>query len=715
MFASRRLPNEVRLALAQRLVHWVVGPAWVAIFVSGVLIMATLARTEPTRLVPYAVATPLLAYTSYLARKQVWVRAAGWLCVTCFGAIAAGVLTNSVHAPVYGLGFILLGLVIPLFGIGWGIGAGVALLAIGAVWLLLERAGLALPYTFVSTTTRMVLNASFVAFTIALFAGIQSLIDEALRETERKRCEAEAAREAEAASELAFHAVFDQASAGMLLLTPDGTIAALNHRAALWLGAAEPALQGRRLDAVPVWTDAQRRLMVQAVAAAASGEGQRHELAVARELGVQFVYQVAISPFHAPSGALSHVIVEVVDVSEVVQTRMQLGQARRLEALGKLSGGIAHDFNNMLAAILAGAELLKTARQRGSATDGELAIEGIQMTVERASGLTKQLLAFGRQDRIASVDVEVGQLLRDVVRLLQRTIHRNIAIEVRAPAEPLYLRGDVAALENALLNLALNAQDAMPNGGTLALEGHEVFVDAALSGKLGYDIAVGPAVVIRVRDTGTGMTPEVRERVFEPFFTTKPIGKGTGLGLPAVHGTVRNHHGAIHVQTVLGEGSTFELYFPAQPAAAVPLRSGVPERATPRRLNARVLLAEDEGFLRDTWSSMLRASGCQVEAVVDGTALLEALSAGAVCDVIMTDLVMPGVSGARLVQLVQLARPGCPLLLVTGHSADDVSDAITGVSPTRVLRKPMSYAELMAALAELLAERERVSENAHSA
>jgi signal transduction histidine kinase/ActR/RegA family two-component response regulator len=464
-----------------------------------------------------------------------------------------------------------------------------------------------------------------------------------------------------------------------------------------------------------VWSDEQRRLMLQAVAAAASGESQRHELAVTRELGVQFVYQVAVSPFHAPSGALSHVIVEVVDVSEVIQTRVQLGQARRLEALGKLSGGIAHDFNNMLAAILAGAELLKTARQRGNVAAAELAIDGIQTTVERASSLTKQLLAFGRQDRIASVDIEVGQLLREVVRLLQRTIHKNIAIEVRAPEAPLYLRGDVAALDNALLNLALNAQDAMPNGGTLTLEAREVFVDAALSGKLGYDIDVGPAVVIRVSDTGTGMTPEVHDRMFEPFFTTKPVGRGTGLGLAAVHGTVRNHRGAIHVQTVLGQGSTFELYFPAQPAAAVPLRSGVPERPTPRRLSARVLLAEDEEFLRETWSSMLRASGCQVQAVVDGTALLEALAAGAVCDVIMTDLVMPGVSGVKLVQLVQAARPGCPLLLVTGHSADDVSQALTGVSASRVLRKPLSYGDLMAALAELLMERERISESAHSA
>jgi PAS domain S-box-containing protein len=715
MYVGRRLPLDVRIALAKRVVRWVVTPAWFGWLASTVAWFATVGLSQPRRLVALVLALPLLGVVTYLARKEAWIKAAAWLCLTGFLAIASGVLVNSVHAPINGLGFMLLGLVIALFGVGWGAAVAAALLGVGALWVGLDYAGLALPYTHPPAILRLLLYALFVGLTVAMLGGIQTLLDDALREAERKRREAEAARGAEAASELAFHAVFDQAGVGMLLLTPAGSIAQLNHRAALWLGANESTLKGRDLDAIPAWNEDQREVMLRAVQAAASGKTSRHELAVAREFGVQSVYQVSVSPFHAPDESLSHVILEIVDVSEVVQTRTELGQARRLEALGKLSGGIAHDFNNMLAAILAASELLRMARKRGDDEDSELALDGIQTTVERASSLTKQLLAFGRQDRIAAVDADIGKMLTEMARLLERTLHRNITLRVIVPEYPLYVRGDVAALDNAFLNLALNAQDAMPNGGTLTLEAHEEFVDAALSGRFGYDISVGPAVVIRVSDTGTGMTDTVRERLFEPFFTTKPVGKGTGLGLSAVHGTVRNHHGAVRVRSRIGEGSAFELYFPAVHSARVPLRSGIPERPTTARLNARVLLAEDEHFLRDAWSTMLQASGCQVQVVSDGTALLEELAAGARCDVIVTDLVMPGLSGVKLLQLLQDARPGCPLLLVTGHSADDVSAALMGSSPHRLLRKPISYADLSAALSELLEERARLSESAHSA
>jgi CheY-like chemotaxis protein len=197
------------------------------------------------------------------------------------------------------------------------------------------------------------------------------------------------------------------------------------------------------------------------------------------------------------------------------------------------------------------------------------------------------------------------------------------------------------------------------------------------------------------------MSDAVRERLFEPFFTTKPVGKGTGLGLAAVHGTVLNHRGTIKVNTVDGIGTTFELSFPATAPPAVAIRP-VEGRGGLTHLHARVLLADDESLVRDALTAMLEATGCEVLAVNNGEALIEALATGAQPDVIVTDLVMPGLSGTGLVHALEATRPGCPLLLITGYTGEDVSSALSGRSSHRLLRKPFGRTDLVKALQELL-------------
>jgi two-component system cell cycle sensor histidine kinase/response regulator CckA len=305
-------------------------------------------------------------------------------------------------------------------------------------------------------------------------------------------------------------------------------------------------------------------------------------------------------------------------------------------------------------------------------------------------------------------------LLVDTGRLFERTLQKNVLLKVEPWYEPALIRGDKPALENALLNLALNAQDAMPDGGTLSLSARVVQVDDACSARLNRAIAPGRAIVICLRDTGTGMSEGVRERLFEPFFTTKGPGRGTGLGLAAVYGTVRNHHGAIDVSSEDGHGSTFELYFPevSRSATTAPreLRAttaldsapALGPRAEALPFRARVLLADDEPLVRKTMVMMLTAAGCEVQAVDNGEALLLALTHGATPDMIVSDLMMPGLSGLNLVRTLQATRPGCPLLLITGYTGDDVSSALEQSHNHRLLRKPFSQTELMNALAELL-------------
>jgi signal transduction histidine kinase/ActR/RegA family two-component response regulator len=454
-------------------------------------------------------------------------------------------------------------------------------------------------------------------------------------------------------------------------------------------------LIGRPLSTAPLWDEPQRQLLAEAVTAGAAGQPSRHELTVSGSRGAQAVYQLSLSPLRAADGGADRVIVEIVDVSDLVRTRTMLAQARRLEALGKLSGGVAHDINNMLAAIQGSCDLLR-AHGGADARRVETSREIIQASVTRASALTKQLLAFGRQDRFESVDIDITGLVNDMGALFERTLTKNIVIQLVPSDAPLFIRGDRAALENALLNLALNAQDAMPVGGTLTLR-----TRAAIDVPAGFE--PGPAVLIRVSDTGTGMSESVRERMFEPFFTTKAMGKGTGLGLAAVHGTVRNHRGEIVVHSQEGIGTTFDLYFPARNAGRVrtPVAEARPEL---QHLSARVLMADDEPLVRDALIALLELAGCEVRAVESGEALIEALMAGASPDVIVSDLAMPGLSGKSLVQMLEKTCPGCPLLLITGFTGDDVSAALTGRSHHRLLRKPVSQADLLRALHELLPE-----------
>ncbi|HKP64150.1 MAG TPA: response regulator [Polyangiales bacterium] len=700
LFEGPPFEHAVRVAFAQRVIGWMLGPLWIVVTIAAISGLFTLEPGDRYRALPAMLLLLGLGVVTYMRRAQLWLQAAGALCVSVFVTIAATVVINSINAPIYqGGGLVLLALVFTLFGTRWALSTGASLFAAGLLSAFLAYEKVFTPLPVLPSVPRLVLYAAQLLIALLILAGIQRLLGEALSDARRKHREAEEARAAEGASERAFHAMFDQASIGMILLDKTGNIARLNQRAMHWLGASEELLIGRALDTAQLWNEAQRVLLTEVVATAGAGHASRHELTVTGSLGVQRVYQINLSPFHTTDGDLGRVIVEVVEVSDLVRTRTMLAQARRLESLGKLSGGVAHDINNMLAAIQGASDLLRSGRDVPGRI--ETSREIIQASVSRASALTKQLLAFGRQDRFESVDIDVNRLTSDMGQLFERTLHKNITIRVLTSDEPVHMRGDLAALENALLNLALNAQDAMPDGGTLSVITRGFELDQPFATDLNWELEPGLVAMIRVSDTGSGMSEAVRERMFEPFFTTKPAGKGSGLGLAAVHGTVRNHHGAIVVHTQEGFGSTFDLYFPA----ANTTQDQAPQaddRPSPPMLSARVLVADDEPLVREALVAILVVAGCEVQVVDSGEALIEALAGGATPDVIISDLMMPGLSGRKLVQTLEATRPGCPLLLITGFTGDDVSTALSGRNNHRLLRKPIGQFDLVKALQDLL-------------
>ena len=698
------LQLAVREALAERIVRLTMCPVGVAAVAVALILLYMQSLQEPTRFLPSLLLLLTLARVEWLRRQHKPLRAAATLAVMTFMAIATGVLLNGVHAPIYSCGFLLLSLVVPVFGSAWGLLSAAGLVALGACWMVFDIWGGGLGPLRPSADVRLMTYVIYVVLALIIHGGVEQLLGDALSVAEREQGKADAARKAGAESELALHAVLDQASVGLLLLSPTGAITRLNPPAARFLRQPEADLLGQGFEHMPQWNEAQQSLIAGAMAAASTGRSSQHELSIQTGSGQpDQVYQLQFSPFHHRDGSADGVIVEVTELTDLIATRAMLAQARRLEALGKLSGGVAHDINNMLAAILGASELVRAGHVRRNDQRIENGLELIDASVQRASALIKQLLAFGRQDRFDTAMVDVNALVRELGGLFAHMLHKSIQVKVVESEQPALVKGDFTALEHALLNLALNAQDAMPDGGTLRID---VIRRASMAedplGACG-DFKHEPIVAIRVSDTGTGMGEQVRERMFEPFFTTKPTGLGSGLGLAAVHGTLRNHGGAIEVWSEPGMGTEIELLIPALDSESCELEHL--ERETPalEPLHARVLLADDELSLRRTMTLMLKAEGCEVEAVPNGEALVQVLGQSPRPDVIITDLMMPGINGGRLLRLLSSTVPACPLILITGFSGEDVAGNLPTDTPHRLLRKPFTRAELMAAMRALLA------------
>jgi len=384
------------------------------------------------------------------------------------------------------------------------------------------------------------------------------------------------------------------------------------------------------------------------------------------------------------------------DIRERVRLQERLTQAEKLTAIGQLAGGVAHDFNNQLAGIAGFAELLvarlQDPRQRGWA-------EAILGSAQRAAELTRQLLAFARKGQSLRSPTDIDRTIAEVIGLLRRSLDQRIAIVHRPAGAACTVLGDPGQIHNALLNLAVNARDAMPEGGTLTFATR---IAEPPGGLAGQDATAGRQVEITVADTGQGMDEEVRRHLFEPFFTTKGPGKGTGLGLAAVYGVVRNHGGAIAVDSHPGRGTAFTILLPLHDGACAD-PAPAPEQPPVPAAGRSILVIDDEEVVRELTCEMLAELGCRCRHCADAESAIALLAAGEPVDLAVLDVVMPRLAGLDAFLALRAARPGLRVLLVSGHSLNGEVQAILDRGACGFLQKPFRATALARAVHDALA------------
>ncbi|MCX5744975.1 MAG: response regulator [Proteobacteria bacterium] len=401
----------------------------------------------------------------------------------------------------------------------------------------------------------------------------------------------------------------------------------------------------------------------------------------------------------------SHDVVHcyALDVTERLQLEEQLRQSQKMDAIGHLAGGIAHDFNNLLTVICAHTALL----QRVGPSAG---LDAIANAADRAADLVRQLLAFGRRQVLQARELDLNLTLGALFKLLARVVREDVEVRLELADEPVYTRADEGLVDQLLMNLIVNARDAMPDGGTLVLATSKVWLDDDEL-RAGLELPSGPYACVRVRDTGTGIAPEHLPRLFEPFFTTKEPGKGTGLGLATAFGIVKQHGGAIAVASEPGRGTTFAIYLPwvagraAEPPA--PVASVVTQ---PTGGAETILLVEDEEPVRRLVQYVLEANGYRVEPARSGAEALAMIATGIQFELVLTDMVMPGgVSGRDLAEQLRTTRPDAKIIFMSGYTGELELSA-----GAKFLQKPFSPALLLTCIRDLLDGSRALGALAHS-
>jgi signal transduction histidine kinase len=419
-----------------------------------------------------------------------------------------------------------------------------------------------------------------------------------------------------------------------------------------------------------------------------SGGDARQDL-VLRGPGGERVFDARVTPIYSYGARLTGYIVLLRDVTEHRHLEAQLRQAQKMEAVGKLAGGVAHDFNNLLTAIIGFAALALDEVPAGSPAHEW--VRQIQRSGEQAAALTRQLLAFGRRQILQPELLDVCDVVRQLEMMLRRLIGEDVTLIAELASGPHRVVADRAQLQQVLVNLAVNGRDAMPRGGVLMITtGRATVADPV---REGLDVAPGEYITLQVSDNGEGMDDQTVARIFEPFFTTKPFGKGTGLGLATVYGIVKQSGGDVRVRTRRGEGTQFFVLLPAAAAQGEPAVA-LDTLPVPRGTGS-VLVVEDEASVREFLEEVLRGAGWRVtSAATPAEALALAARPSLEMDLLLTDVVMPGMSGGDLAERLEVLRPGLRVLFVSGYPDEDVTSRGL-IAPGRdVLTKPFTPAEL---------------------
>jgi len=436
------------------------------------------------------------------------------------------------------------------------------------------------------------------------------------------------------------------------------------------------------------------------VTAATTGKYEAEGWRVRKD-GSKFWALVVIDAIRDDSGELvgfAKVTRDITERREAQQklqaTQEQLAASQKMEAIGQLSGGIAHDFNNLLMIVIGN---LETAQRQAlkAPENGTLhrALRNAMRGAQRAAGLTSRLLAFSRRQPLDAKPTDLNKFLSGASDFLQRSLGEKIQIETVGAAGLWFVEVDANHLESALLNLAINARDAMPDGGKLTLEGANVYVDEDYN-QLTPELPIGQYVLICVSDTGVGMVRDVLNRAFEPFFTTKELGQGTGLGLSQVYGFVKQSGGHLKIYSEPGQGTTVKIYLPRLHGKGQEDLEEADHAIVGADQGESILVVEDDSDLRSYLTDVLRSLGYRVTAAPNAEAALELLRSNRTVDLLLTDIVMPGSNGRDLGKEAERIRPGLGVLYMTGYSRNAVFHQGRLDEGVDLLQKPISQAQL---------------------
>ncbi len=495
-------------------------------------------------------------------------------------------------------------------------------------------------------------------------------------------------------------AIVDSSQDAIIGKDLDGIITAWNKGAEHIYGCSAEEAIGKPISIIVPKDQADE--IPQILAKIRRGEAvEQYEAVRASKDGRRLNISLSVAPIRDSDGKIVGASAIGRDVTEHKRAQDQLRQAQKMEAVGRLAGGVAHDFNNILGVISACSEFLRDRVEHGS--QAAQFVDNLRKAAERGAALTRQLLVFSRKQVVQPRVLNLNERLQEVSKLLRPLMGDNVEIVISSRSGAVFVEADPGQLDQIMMNLAVNARDAMPHGGKLILETDLVDFDQAFA-RQHYPMSAGRYVLLAVSDTGTGMDELTLQRIFEPFFTTKEIGKGTGLGLATVYGIVKQAGGSIWVYSEPGRGTTFKIYLPSAEEKVGLEAEPQPEITAPRHEGTSVLLVEDDEMFGSLTRQMLEEHGYSVLSAKDGKSALDAVtvSNGSV-KVLLTDVVMRGMSGPALVEQVRRLHPDIRVVYMSGYTGELIADRDVLQPGITLLEKPFTRAALLRVIDAALA------------
>lgn len=694
------LMKGVQRRIERRMIRVIVPPILILMVVT-LIAHLVLYPSMPTRLLPGGVLLCSLAGVWGLHKGRLDRAATFVFSGVVFCAIMLGMTFNGgLLAPITMGGVAWIGFLGWLYGQRMAVAATFVVILSGAFFWWGHEAGL-LPEAQPSSPRRVWFTMVPWALAMMLATVIPSqMMRRALKESESRREEVEAVQREKERSTAAFQAVFDHTYQYMALLDPEGRVLRLNKTALALLNAPEEKALGKAFDALfKNAVDASAHEQVaEAIRVAVQGERFKSQTTLVHQ-GQKLVLDFSLSPFFGEDGKAIYLIAEARDVTDFVEAQKRLGHSQKMEAIGQLAGGVAHDFNNMLGGILGAAELLSLQAHPDDREQTHL-INTILTAGERAADLTHKLLVFGRKNAPVAEEVSFHQSLTSALLILERTLGPRVLMQRDILEGDPVVIGDACAIENAVVNLAINARDAMPQGGTLHISTAMFELDEAWCAASPFEVEPGRSLRLSVRDTGTGMPREVRDRIFEPFFTTKPEGKGTGLGLASVFSLMVEMGGALQVYSEEGEGTVFHLFFPLHGVERAP--EGEKSSLLERYEGKRILVIDDEPLMRSTSKLLLEELGFEVDVAEGGELGVEIfLARPGRYECVLVDIIMPGMRGTEVFARVRAADPEIPVILTSGFPREEDVHSLRD-ERSAFLHKPFNLARLSRLLRDCL-------------